>query len=273
MIKVDGKVVDSNVPVNDQSKIKVSAKTGSYTPMKENTRLWLYHKPREMMTTHFDPQGRVTVFSRLKDLGIHQHVISVGRLDYLSEGLILVTNDGELARALELPSYRIERAYKVRVFGRTFDDTKLAKIRAGCVMGGRQYGPYHTEVVTRQNTNTWLHMKLYEGKNNEIRRIMRKYSLRVNRLKRVTYGPYGLELVPNPNDLQEVRLSPEIYKLMYQYYQHRALAATDKISETQNELVAVEQKKEQRKTMKKLRSHSAKREEIRSSPADEEEIY
>ena len=273
MIKVDGKVVDSNVPVNDQSKIKVSAKTGTYTPMKENTRLWLYHKPREMMTTHFDPQGRVTVFSRLKDLGIHQHVISVGRLDYLSEGLLLVTNDGELARALELPSYRIERAYKVRVFGRTFDDTKLAKIRAGCVMGGRQYGPYHTEVTSRQTTNTWLHMKLYEGKNNEIRRIMRKHSLRVNRLKRVTYGPYSLELVPNPNDLQEVRLSPALHKLMYQYYQHRALAAADRINEKQNELVEVEQKKEQRQTMKKLRSHAAKRDTISSSPADEEEIY
>ena len=80
-----------------------------YTPVKEGTRIWLYHKPREMITTHYDPNGRITVFQRLKDLGIHQHVISVGRLDYLSEGLIIITNDGELARALELPSNRIER--------------------------------------------------------------------------------------------------------------------------------------------------------------------
>ncbi len=80
-----------------------------YTPVKEGTRIWLYHKPREMITTHFDPNGRITVFQRLKDLGIYQHVISVGRLDYLSEGLIIITNDGELARALELPSNRIER--------------------------------------------------------------------------------------------------------------------------------------------------------------------
>ena len=92
----------------------------------------------------------------------------------MSEGLLIITNDGELARAMELPSFKIERSYAVRVFGRTFDDKKLAKIRAGCVMNGRQYGPYHTEIRSRQNTNTWLHMKLYEGKNNEKRKIMRK---------------------------------------------------------------------------------------------------
>lgn len=103
MIKVDGKKVHSNVPVTKMSKIDVSAKSGMYTPMKQDTRIWLFYKPRHMVTTHFDPQGRVTVFDRLKDLGLHQHLISVGRLDYLSEGLLLITNDGELARALELP--------------------------------------------------------------------------------------------------------------------------------------------------------------------------
>jgi 23S rRNA pseudouridine2605 synthase len=110
------------------------------------------------------------------------HVISVGRLDFLSEGLLIITNDGDLARALEMPNNSVERQYRVRVFGRTFDDVKLAKIRKGFVSQGRQYGPYITEVEKRQNTNTWLHMKLYSGKNNEIRRVMRKYSLRVNRL-------------------------------------------------------------------------------------------
>jgi len=125
MVKVDGKIVNSNVPVNDESNIKVGAKTGMYTPVKEGTRIWLFNKPRNMVTTHYDPQGRVTVFSRLKDLGLMQHLISVGRLDFLSEGLLIITNDGELARALELPTHNIERAYKVRVFGRTFDDKKL----------------------------------------------------------------------------------------------------------------------------------------------------
>lgn len=171
-------------------------------------------------------------------------MISVGRLDYLSEGLLLITNDGELARALEMPSNAIERAYDVRVFGRTFDEKKLAKIRAGTVMQGRQYGPYHTEVTNRQSTNTWLHMKLFEGKNNEIRRVMRKYSLRVNRLKRIRYGPYTLGLVPNPGDLQEVSITPDLRKLMYQYYRERAQEAQQKISEERIALTDAKAKKE-----------------------------
>lgn len=100
-----------------------------------------------MVTTHFDPQNRITVFQRLKDLGLNiPHVISVGRLDYLSEGLLIITNDGDLARALELPSYRLERSYRVRVFGRMFNEEKLRKIREGMVMNGKKYGPYHVEV-------------------------------------------------------------------------------------------------------------------------------
>ena len=126
MIKVDKQVVSSNVPVTSQSLIQVAAKTGYYTPVKENTRVWLFHKPREMVTTHYDPQGRLTVFDQIKKMGLHiPHVISVGRLDYLSEGLMLITNDGELARALEKPNFSVERAYRVRVFGRTFDEHKL----------------------------------------------------------------------------------------------------------------------------------------------------
>ena len=90
-----------------------------------------------------------------------------------------------MARALEMPNYAVERAYRVRVFGRMFDEAKLLKLRNGMMMNGKKYGPYIVEVEKRQNTNTWLHIKLYEGKNNEIRRVMRKLSLRVNRLQRV----------------------------------------------------------------------------------------
>lgn len=123
MVKVDGKKVDSNVPVSSTNLIQVSAKTGMYTPVKENTRIWLFNKPQQLVTTHYDPEGRNTVFNRLKDLGLMiPHVISVGRLDFLSEGLMIITNDGELARALEMPSFAIERQYRVRVFGRMFDD-------------------------------------------------------------------------------------------------------------------------------------------------------
>lgn len=154
------------------------------------------------MTTHFDPQGRPTVFNHLRDIGLNiPHVISVGRLDFLSEGLLIITNDGELARAMEMPHYAIERQYRVRVFGRMFSDIKLKQLRAGVTMNGRQYGPYAIEVENRQNTNTWLNMKLYEGKNNEIRRVMRKFSLRVNRLQRIRYGPYTLGGIPETGDL------------------------------------------------------------------------
>ena len=126
MVKVDNKVVNSNVPVSSANLIQVAAKSGYYTPLKEGTRIWLFHKPKEMVCTHFDPQGRLTIFEQLKRLGLTiPHVISVGRLDYLSEGLMVITNDGELARALELPNYSVERSYRVRVFGRMFDETKL----------------------------------------------------------------------------------------------------------------------------------------------------
>lgn len=124
---------------------------------------------------------------------------------------------------MEMPSYNIERSYRVRIFSRTFNERKLARIRAGCIMRGRRYGPYVVEIITRQNTNTWLHIKLYTGKNNEIRKVMRKFSCTVSRLKRVSYGPYSLEkYVPNPNDLQEVPITKEIRKLMYNYYRGRS---------------------------------------------------
>ena len=126
MIYVDGKRLDKNTLVNNKSHIQIKAKTGMYTPYKENTRIWLYHKPRHLVTTHYDPYGRITVFQRLQDLGLRiPHVMSVGRLDFLSEGLLIITNDGDLARALEMPSFRIERSYKVRVFGRMFNEEKL----------------------------------------------------------------------------------------------------------------------------------------------------
>lgn len=222
----------------------MTAKTGMYTPIKESSRIWLFHKQQGCVTTHFDPQGRPTVFQRLKDVGLTiPHVISVGRLDFLSEGLLIITNDGEIARALEMPSYQIERAYRVRVFGRMFDEEKLRKIRQGVVMNGKKYGPYICEVENRQNTNTWLHMKLYEGKNNEIRRVMRKFSLRVNRLQRVKYGPYSLGEVPEPNMLREVPIVPEIRKLMYHYYRQRTQSANTQIDELQKKHTIIEARK------------------------------
>jgi 23S rRNA pseudouridine2605 synthase len=102
-------------------------------------------------------------------------------------------------------------------------------------MNNRQYGPYHVEIENRQNTNTWLHMKLYEGKNNEIRRVMRKFSLRVNRLQRTRYGPYTLGPVPEPGTLREVPIVPQIKHIMMQYYRDRARRASAMIEDVQNE--------------------------------------
>jgi 23S rRNA pseudouridine2605 synthase len=147
MIKVDGKIIKDNMKVTNENLLQVSSKTGVYTPVKENTRIWLFHKPMNMVTTHHDPQGRLTVFHRLRDLGLNiPHIISVGRLDFLSEGLLILTNDGDLSRALELPSYRLERSYRVRVFGRMFNEEKLKMIRSGMVMNGLKYRPYICEV-------------------------------------------------------------------------------------------------------------------------------
>jgi 23S rRNA pseudouridine2605 synthase len=113
-----------------------------------------------------------------------------------------------------------------------FNEDKLKQIRAGMTMNGKKYGPYLCEVEKRQNTNTWLHMKLYEGKNNEIRRVMRKLSLRVNRLIRVKYGPYSLGMVPEPNDLVEVTVTDEIRRLLYRYYKARASEASRQLEES-----------------------------------------
>jgi len=231
MIKVDGKVIDHNMGVNSNNYIQVGGKSAMFTPTKQNTRIWLYHKPQKLMCTTFDPQNRPTIYHQLSLLGIDvPHIISVGRLDFLSEGLMILTNNGDLARALELPSSHIERSYRVRAFGRMFNEETLQKLRKGVYMGGRQYGPYHIDLIRRQQTNTWMHMKLFEGKNNEIRKVMRKFSLRVNRLIRTSYGPYTLGVIPNPNDLAEVRMTKDLKVLMHKYYREKTATVQSQIS-------------------------------------------
>ena len=123
-------------------------------------------------------------------------------------------------------------------------------------MNGKVYGPYVTEIEKRQNTNTWLHMKLFEGKNNEIRRVMRKFSLRVNRLQRVRYGPYTLGEVPNPNDLQEVPVLAPIERIMYKYLKDRVSQANTRVSEQQQQKILAETKKAFR-DQKKLKQDSS----------------
>ena len=222
------------------------------TPNKPDTRIWIYHKPRKLICTRWDAAKRPTIFHKLSLLGLNvPHIIAVGRLDFLSEGLIILTNDGDLARALELPSSQVERTYRVRVFGRMFNEDKLDRIRRGFKIKGRQYGPYITEIIKRQTSNTWLHMKLYEGKNNEIRRVMRKFSLRVNRLIRQSYGPYTLGLIPNPNDLAEVRMHRSLKRLLNKYYKEKAIESQERLRKQMAEKVYIDRKKKEIEVEKK----------------------
>ncbi|MEM6491461.1 MAG: pseudouridine synthase [Pseudomonadota bacterium] len=156
-------------------------------------RLWLHHKPRGRVTTHADPDGRPTVFAHLPpDL---PRVVSVGRLDLNSEGLLVLTNDGAVARRLERPENGFERVYRVRVRG-TVDDADLAPMRAGAVVDGIAYAPVDARIEQRSGAATWVEITLREGKNREIRRLFADRGHDVARLIRVRYGPFTLDDLP-----------------------------------------------------------------------------
>jgi 23S rRNA pseudouridine2605 synthase len=189
-VTIDGEVLTTPaIIVTDKMEIKVDGKLISQAPA---ARLWLYHKPEGLLTTHSDPQGRPTIFENLPPS--MPRVISIGRLDLNSEGLILLTNDGELSRYAELPSTGWARSYQVRVYGRV-DEKALADLIHGVTIEDVVYGPIEAELddpSCNTRSNTWLFMTLYEGKNREIRKVMAHLGLRVNRLIRVSYGPFTL---------------------------------------------------------------------------------
>jgi 23S rRNA pseudouridine2605 synthase len=190
-VAVDGKVLTSPaLTVTEASDIRVDGKP---IPAAEPTRLWRYHKPDGLVTTHRDEQGRATVFDRLPpEL---PRVVSVGRLDLNSEGLLLLTNDGELSRALELPARGWLRRYRVRVHG-TVDPARLAVLEGGVTLDGMAYGPIRAVLDREQGSNAWLTVSLHEGKNREIRRVMEHLGLGVSRLIRIAYGPFQLGDLP-----------------------------------------------------------------------------
>ncbi|MGC2855758.1 pseudouridine synthase [Novispirillum sp. DQ9] len=166
----------------------------------EPARLWRYHKAPGVMTTHKDPQGRPTVFERLpREM---PRVISVGRLDLNSEGLLLLTNDGDLARTLEHPSRGWMRRYRVRVHGMV-DQRKLDTVADGVTVEGVQYGPVKAELERQQGSNAWIVVSIAEGKNREVRRVMEHLGYTVNRLIRVAYGPFALGRLPR-GEVEEV---------------------------------------------------------------------
>jgi 23S rRNA pseudouridine2605 synthase len=167
---------------------------GQPLPAAEPPRLWRYHKPRGLITTHRDPQGRPTVFEHLPET--MPRVISVGRLDFNTEGLLLLTTDGALARHLELPATGWLRRYRVRARGRV-SPAALAELSAGVTVDGVRYGPVEASLDSEHGANIWLTLGLREGKNREVRKILGHLGLEVGRLIRISYGPFQLlDLAP-----------------------------------------------------------------------------
>jgi len=198
-VAVNGAVIDSaalNVTARDHVAVD-----GVALPVRQRTRLFLYHKPRGLITTHADPQGRPTIFAHLpKDL---PRLISVGRLDFNTEGLLLLTNDGALARVLELPSTGWLRRYRVRVHGAIAQE-KLDALRKGVTVDGIRYGPIEAQLDRVQGSNLWLTFAIREGKNREVRNVLGELGLIVTRLIRVSFGPFQLgELAEG--QIEEVR--------------------------------------------------------------------
>ncbi len=186
-VTVNGEIVDSPAfNVYGGEKILLD---GEKLPQVQVTRLWLYHKPAGLVTSHKDEKNRPTVFNNLP--ANLPRVISVGRLDLNSEGLLLLTNNGELSRQLEMPSNGWVRRYKVRVFGNV-NPNKLQSLQQGIVVDGIEYGSIKVDIEAKNGANTWLLVTLKEGKNREIRRVMKYLGLEVSRLIRLSYGPFQL---------------------------------------------------------------------------------
>ena len=191
-VTVNGeKVIHPLFFVNNEDQIHIKGKLLKKQP---ETRLFLYNKPKNLITSHKDPENRPTVFDNIpKKLG---RLISIGRLDYNTEGLLLLTNNGALKRYMELPSNKIKRIYKVKIRG-DICNLKAEEIEKGITINKVRYSPIKLKIISKTKNITWLEFNLIEGKNREIRKILEYYNLQVSRLIRISYGQFYL------NDLKK----------------------------------------------------------------------
>lgn len=211
-VTVDGEVLKTPAcvvsPIN-----KITVNNRPFIWKSKQAKLWLYHKPLGYVVTHNDPQGRPTIFDILpKSL---PRVVSVGRLDLNSEGLILLTNDGGLARYMELPKNGFSRHYRVRVYG-TVTPEIIERLGKGITVDGVRYAPATVEIDKATGRNAWLFVTLHEGKNREIRKMMQHFGLAVNRLTRLGYGPFELRDL-GPGKAKEIG-EDQLHKLLPGYF-------------------------------------------------------
>ena len=186
-VKIDETIIyKPNVNVTSANTILLDNKKVNF---KQQIQLYKYYKPRGFLVTHSDPENRNTIFDNLPKK--FENMITVGRLDYDSEGLLLMTNSGDIKRKMELPNNNWKRIYRVRVYGKINKDIVL-KLRKGLKIKTIQYKPIDAKIDNESNSYTWLTMSLTEGKNREIRNIFEYFGMSVTRLIRVAYGPYKL---------------------------------------------------------------------------------
>ncbi len=185
-VSVNGKIIESPALLISDESIKIDNKLINN---KQKTRLWIFHKPAGFLTSSTDPKNRKTIHNILpSDL---PRLISIGRLDYNSEGLLLMTTNGELARYVELPKTGWIRKYRVRVHGK-INEYRLKNLINGITIDNIKYKFSEVKIEKSNSTNSWLILSLKEGKNREIRKVMESFGLKVNRLVRISYGPFNL---------------------------------------------------------------------------------
>ncbi len=211
-VSVDGKIV-MNPASNVEGRVNVRVNEYDRLNYQDKVRIWVFNKPAEVLVTNYDEKGRRTLFELLpRNM---PRVITVGRLDYLTEGLILLTNNGDMARYLELPSSKIKRTYRVKVFGRLHKE-RLKKLMYGISIRGVRYSGVECFVEKESANNHWLIFTLEEGKNREIRTLVRNYlDLSIKRIIRIKYGKFNLRHMTK-NGIQEVKpaLVDQYIKLM-----------------------------------------------------------